>query len=61
VIVDTKTNWEGVGVQPDVSVAADKAHYLALKKLQASHSSSDAKTKEISEKLQELEKEFAGK
>jgi len=61
----TKTNWEGVGVQPDVSVTADKAldmaHYLALKKLQTSHSSSDAKAKEVSEKLQELEKEFAGK
>lgn len=33
----TKTNWEGVGVQPDVHVPADKAlqeaHTLALRKL----------------------------
>jgi hypothetical protein len=33
----TKTNWEGIGVKPDVEVAADKAletaHQLAIKKL----------------------------
>jgi CubicO group peptidase (beta-lactamase class C family) len=58
----TKTNWEGVGLQPDVVVSADKAldmaHYLALKKLNPSPSSSDKKAKEISTKLRELEKEF---
>jgi hypothetical protein len=58
----TKTNWEGVGVQPDVVVPADKAldmaHYLALKKLRPSASLSDRQTKEIATKLQELEKEF---
>ncbi len=61
----TKTNWEGVGVQPDVAVTADKAldmaHYLALKKLKPSQSPSDPKTQEIAAKLQELEKEFPGK
>ena len=34
----------------------DMAHYLALKKMQTSQSSSNLKSKEISEKLQELEK-----
>ena len=61
----TKTNWEGVGVQPDVAVTADKAldmaHYLALKKLKPSQSPSDPKTQEIAAKLRELEKEFPGK
>ena len=61
----TKTNWEGVGVQPDVAVTADKAldmgHYLALKKLKPSQSPSDSHTQEIAAKLQELEKEFPGK
>jgi retinol-binding protein 3 len=61
----TKTNWEGVGVQPDVPVPADKAldmaQYLALKKLPLNDSSSDSKSKEINSRLRELEKEFAGK
>ena len=34
----TKTNWEGVGVEPDVKVSADKAlqaaHLMALEKQQ---------------------------
>jgi retinol-binding protein 3 len=61
----TKTNWEGVGVQPDVIVTADKAldmaHYLALKKLEPPAASSDTKTKEITAELQKLENEFPGK
>jgi len=61
----TKTNWEGVGVQPDVAVPAvkglDMAHYLALKKLAPSESSSDPKSQEINTKLHELEKEFPEK
>jgi hypothetical protein len=61
----TKTNWEGVGVQPDVAVAADKAldmaHYLALKKLHPTESSSNRESKEINTKLHELGKEFPEK
>jgi C-terminal processing protease CtpA/Prc len=44
----TKTNWEGVGVKPDVAVAADQAldtaHKLALEKLL---SGADEETKRI--------------
>jgi retinol-binding protein 3 len=61
----TKTNWEGVGIQPDVVVTADKAldlaHYLALKKLPSGQSGSDRKSQEINAKLREFEKEFPEK
>jgi retinol-binding protein 3 len=58
----TKTSWEGVGVQPDVVITADKALdmacYLALKKLHLSSSSTEGQAKEIDSKLEELQKEF---
>jgi C-terminal processing protease CtpA/Prc len=43
----TKTNWEGTGVKPDVSVSADKAletaHQLAVKKLLEKAPNDDAR------------------
>jgi hypothetical protein len=43
----TKTNWEGTGVKPDVSVSADKAletaHQLAVQKLLKSAPSDEAR------------------
>jgi C-terminal processing protease CtpA/Prc len=43
----TKTNWEGVGVEPDVKTSADEAlktaHVLALEKLQAKATDAELK------------------
>jgi uncharacterized protein (TIGR03435 family) len=54
----TKTNWEGVGVKPEVEIAADLAlkttHLMALRKLAASHPlGSDGK-----KAMDDLEKEL---
>jgi hypothetical protein len=54
----TKTNWEGVGVQPDISVPAPKAlseaHFLALKKV-LQHTSDPGQRTQLQEVLQKLE------
>ena len=43
----SKTNWEGVGVEPDVKTSADEAlktaHVLALEKLQAKNTDAELK------------------
>ena len=53
----TKTNWEGIGVQPDIVASKDAAlnvaYKLALKNLQSSKVS-QAQLKEIKETLQSL-------
>jgi retinol-binding protein 3 len=58
----TKTNWEGVGVQPDVAISADKAldlaHYLELKKVQARLPASGPERDEVSAKLRKLARQF---
>jgi C-terminal processing protease CtpA/Prc len=58
----TKTNWEGTGVTPDVSVPADQAllvaRIMALKKSTPTVTSSDRKAAMI-EEIQNLEKELA--
>jgi hypothetical protein len=60
----TKTNWEGVGVKPDVVVSADDAfkvaHLLALRKLVAREGPPPWK-QEVKTKLDELEKEVGSK
>ena len=55
----TKTNWEGVGVKPDVAVPAGDAlktaHVAALKKLQEKATSDDDK-KRLGRAIEEAEK-----
>ena len=59
----TKTNWEGVGVEPDVKVPAAKAlataHLMALEKRAASVTDPRLKT-EISAAVERLKKELGG-
>ena len=58
----TKTNWEGTGVTPDVSVPADQAllvaRIMALKKSTPAISNPDRKAA-MTEEIQNLEKELA--
>ena len=58
----TKTNWEGTGVTPDVSVPADQAllvaRIMALKKSTPTITNSDRKAA-MTEEIQNLEKELA--
>jgi C-terminal processing protease CtpA/Prc len=58
----TKTNWEGTGVTPDVSVPADQAllvaRIMALKKSVPTITNNDRKAA-VTEELQNLEKELA--
>lgn len=58
----TKTNWEGTGVTPDVSVPADQAlvvaRLMALKKSVTTLTNSDFKAG-VEEEIQKLEKELA--
>jgi len=58
----TKTNWEGTGVTPDVSVPADQAlvvaRLMALKKSLTTAPNPDFKA-DIEEEIQKLEKELA--
>ena len=58
----TKTNWEGTGVTPDVSVPADQAllvaRIMALKKSIPTITNNDRKAA-VTEELQNLEKELA--
>jgi hypothetical protein len=58
----TKTNWEGTGVTPDVSVPADQAllvaRIMALKKSTPMITNPDRKAA-MTEEIQNLEKELA--
>ena len=58
----TKTNWEGTGVTPDISVPADQAllvaRIMALKKSVPTITNNDRKAA-MTEELQNLEKELA--
>jgi C-terminal processing protease CtpA/Prc len=58
----TKTNWEGTGVTPDVSVPADQAllvaRLIALKKSMTTVTNPDFKAG-VEEEIQKLEKELA--
>src|SRR5215470_4513817 len=58
----TKTNWEGTGVTPDISVPADQAllvaRIMALKKSTPTITNPDRKAA-MTEELQNLEKELA--
>jgi len=58
----TKTNWEGTGVTPDISVPADQAllvaRLMALKKSVTTLTDPDLKAG-ITEEIQKLEKELA--
>lgn len=58
----TKTNWEGTGVTPDVSVPADQAllvaRLIALKKSVTTLTNPDFKSG-VEEEIQKLEKELA--
>jgi hypothetical protein len=60
----TKTNWEGVGVEPDVKVAADDAlrtaQLLALKAM-AKTQSDQARVNAIQARIAELEKTSASR
>lgn len=60
----TKTNWEGVGVKPDIPVAAEDAlkvaHLMALRKLIAREGPPPWK-QEVKVTLEQLEKEVGGK
>ena len=57
----TKTNWEGTGVAPDISVPADQAlvvaRLMALKKSLTTLTNPDFKTG-VEEEIQKLEKEL---
>ena len=59
----TKTNWEGVGVEPDVKVPAAKAlataHLMALEKRAASVTDPRLKT-EIAAAIERLKNELGG-
>lgn len=58
----TNTNWEGVGVEPDVKVAADdalgRAQILALKKILDAEKDADYR-KRLQTRIDELEKDGA--
>ena len=58
----TKTNWEGTGVTPDVSVPADQAlvvaRLMALKKSVSTMTNPDRKAG-LNDEIQKLEKELA--
>jgi hypothetical protein len=58
----TKTNWEGTGVTPDISVPADQAllvaRIMALKKSTPTITNQDRKAA-MTEEIQNLEKELA--
>ena len=58
----TKTNWEGTGVTPDISVPADQALHvarlMALKKALSTVPNPDFKS-DVEEEIQKLEKELA--
>lgn len=58
----TKTNWEGTGVTPDVSVSADQAlvvaRLMALKKSVTTMTNPDRKAG-LNDEIQKLEKELA--
>jgi C-terminal processing protease CtpA/Prc len=58
----TKTNWEGTGVTPDISVPADQALHvariMALKKSLTTLANPDFKSG-VEEEIQKLEKELA--
>jgi len=58
----TKTNWEGTGVTPDVSVPADQAlvvaRLMALKKSVTTMTNQDRKAG-LTDEIQKLEKELA--
>jgi hypothetical protein len=58
----TKTNWEGTGVTPDISVPADQAllvaRLMALKKSLPALTNPDFK-EGVGEEIQKLEKELA--
>jgi retinol-binding protein 3 len=57
----TKTNWEGVGVKPDVEVSGElalkTAHLMALKKLRE-HNTDDSLADEIKSAIETIEKEL---
>lgn len=59
----TKTNWEGVGVKPDIAVPAAQAlvvaQLTALKRL-AAKTTDSAKTAQLKARIETLEKELAG-
>jgi C-terminal processing protease CtpA/Prc len=58
----TKTNWEGTGVTPDISVPAEQAFHvarlMALKKSLTTLANPDFKSG-VEEEIQKLEKELA--
>lgn len=59
----TKTNWEGVGVEPDIDVEAERAlraaHLAALRKIRET-STDDRHRQELDRAIAALEKETAG-
>jgi len=59
----TKTNWEGVGVKPDVEVSADSAltvaHLAALKKTVAGITD-DMRKQAVQQEIEKLQKELPG-
>jgi hypothetical protein len=58
----TKTNWEGTGVKPDVSVPADQAlhtaHLLALKKVAEKHAGNKDTAAAIKGEMETVQKEL---
>ncbi len=58
----TKTDWEGVGVKPDVTVPADQAlltaHLLALKKARARHAGSHSLADDLDRAIAAKESEL---
>jgi len=61
----TKTNWEGVGVKPDVPVSSEDAlkvaHFLALQKLAKREGGPAPWKQEVKATLDQLEKEVGSK